>query len=91
MKEEFIALLKQIDREGMDKLIEFLNRSDFFEAPASTRFHGDFEGGLLQHSMKVYEILVEKVKTASKPIEVSEDTLKIVALLHDICKVNYYN
>ena len=56
MKEEFIKLLKEIDREGMDKLIEFLEHSDFFIAPASTRFHGAFEGGLLEHSMKVYEI-----------------------------------
>lgn len=82
MKEEFIKLLKQIDREGMDKLIEFLNRSDFFEAPASTRFHGCFKGGLLEHSMKVYEIL--KTKTEDS------DSVKIIALLHDICKVNYY-
>jgi len=82
MKEEFIKLLKQIDREGMENLIEFLNRSDFFEAPASTRFHGNFKGGLLEHSMKVYEIL--KTKTEDS------DSVKIIALLHDICKVNYY-
>ena len=82
MKEEFITLLKQIDREGMDNLIEFLNRSDFFEAPASTRFHGCFKGGLLEHSMKVYEIL--KTKTEDS------DSVKIIALLHDICKVSYY-
>lgn len=82
MKEEFIKLLEQIDREGMDKLIDFLNKSDFFEAPASTRFHGCFKGGLLEHSMKVYEIL--KTKTEDN------DSVKIIALLHDICKVNYY-
>ena len=82
MKEEFIALLKQVDREGMDNLIDFLNRSDFFEAPASTRFHGCFKGGLLEHSMKVYEIL--KTKTEDS------DSVKIIALLHDICKANFY-
>jgi len=82
MKEEFISLLKQIDREGMDKLIEFIERSDFFEAPASTRFHGSYKGGLLEHSMKVYEIL--KTKTEDS------DSVKIIALLHDICKVNFY-
>ena len=81
MKEQIIELLKTTNREGMDKLIEFLEKSDFFIAPASTRFHGDYAGGLVEHSMKVYEILVEKVKTASKKIEVSEDTLKIVSLL----------
>lgn len=82
MKEEFIALLKQIDREGIDNLIDFLNRSDFFEAPASTRFHGCYKGGLLEHSMKVYEIL--KTKTEDS------DSVKIIALLHDICKANFY-
>ena len=82
MKEEYIELLKGIDREGMDKLIEFLEESDFFEAPASTRYHGSKKSGLLEHSMKVYEIL--KTKTEDN------DSVKIVALLHDICKVNFY-
>ena len=82
MKEEFIKLLQEIPREGMDKLIEFLKASDFFEAPASTRFHGAFRGGLLAHSMKVYEIL--KTKTPDS------DSVRIIALLHDICKANYY-
>ena len=90
MKEEFIQLLKETNREGMDKLIEFLEHSDFFKAPASTRFHGSFEGGLLEHSMKVYEILKEKVKNASIEINVPEDTVIITALLHDICKANFY-
>ena len=90
MKEEFLKLLRTIKREGIEELIKFLESTDFFTAPASTRFHGDFAGGLVEHSMKVYEILVQKVKTSSKPIEVSDDTLKIVALLHDVCKANYY-
>lgn len=82
MKEEFIKLLKETNRDGMDKLIEFLESSDFFEAPASTRYHGNFKGGLLEHSMKVYEILKTKVE--------DNDSTKIVALLHDICKTNFY-
>ena len=90
MKEEFLKLLRSIQREGIDQLIAFIESTDFFTAPASTRFHGDHAGGLLEHSMKVYEILVEKVKNASIKLDVSEDTLKIVALLHDICKVNFY-
>ena len=60
MKEEFINLLKSTNRENMDKLIDFIEKTDFFKAPASTRFHGAFEGGLLEHSMKVYEILKDK-------------------------------
>lgn len=90
MKEEFLKLLKSVKREGMDKLIEFIEKSDFFKAPASTRFHGSREEGLLEHSMKVYEILVDKVKTSIVPIEVSQESLIMIALLHDICKANFY-
>ena len=88
MKEEFINLLKSINREGIDKLISFLEKTDFFKAPASTRFHGSYEGGLVEHSIKVYEILKDKVNKSE--FEFDEDTVKIVALLHDICKLNYY-
>ena len=56
MKEEIIRLLRETNRNGMDKVIEFLEKSDFFTAPASTRFHGAYEGGLAEHSFKVYEI-----------------------------------
>ena len=88
MKEEFLKLLQSVKREGMENLINFLNKSDFFTAPASTRFHGSYEGGLLEHSMKVYEIFKEKVKNSG--LNVPEDTIIISALLHDICKTNFY-
>ena len=65
-----------------------MEKTDFFEAPASTRFHGSYAGGLVEHSIKVYEILCEKVKNSE--YEFDPDTLKISALLHDICKLNYY-
>ena len=90
LKEEFLKILRTVKREGIEDLIKFMESTDFFTAPASTRFHGNYAGGLVEHSMKVYEILVEKVKNSSKKIEVSDDTLKIVALLHDICKANFY-
>ena len=90
MKEEFIELLKSTKRDGIEEIINFLEKTDFFKAPASTRFHGNYEGGLLEHSMKVYEILKYKVKNSVTDINVSDDTLIIVALLHDICKANYY-
>lgn len=88
MKDKIIELLKSTNREGMDKLIEFLEKSDFFKAPASTRFHGNYEGGLAEHSFKVYEILKEKVKFAK--MNIPEDTIIISALMHDICKTNFY-
>lgn len=90
MKEEFIELLKSTKREGIEDLINFIEKTDFFTAPASTRFHGDYEGGLLEHSMKVYEILKHKAKNNVTKMEFAEDTLIIIGLLHDICKVNFY-
>ncbi len=90
MKEEFIKLLKETNREGIEKLLDFLEKSDFYKAPASTRFHGSKEGGLLEHSMKVYEILKQKVATSVLPIEISDESIRIIALLHDICKTNFY-
>ena len=90
MKERFLELLRTIKREGIEDLIKFLENSDFFTAPASTKFHGGYEGGLLEHSLKVYDILCQKVKDPGIELTVSEDTIKIVALLHDICKVNFY-
>ena len=56
MKEEFIELLRSTKREGIEDVIQFIEKTDFYKAPASTRFHGNYEGGLLEHSMKVYEI-----------------------------------
>jgi hypothetical protein len=94
-KEEFITIYKQnIKREGADKLLEFLEKSDFFTAPSSTRFHGSYEGGLVQHSLNVYHCLKDYL---SRPrtkelygMDYSEETIAIVALLHDVCKVNFY-
>lgn len=94
-KNEFIRIYNEkITRAGADKLLEFLEKSDFFTAPASTRYHGAYEGGLLRHSLNVYECLIEylareRVKEKYE-LNVTEETAAIVALLHDICKVNFY-
>ena len=94
-KEQFIQIYTEnIKREGADKLLEFLEKSDFFTAPASTRYHGAYEGGLLQHSLNVYECLVDflarpRVKERYK-LEPTAETAAIIALLHDVCKVNFY-
>ena len=90
-KEKFIQFLRKTNREGIEDLINFIEeKTDFFTAPASTRFHGSHEGGLLEHSMKVYEILDYKIKNNVIDLHVPEDTIIIVSLLHDICKVNFY-
>ena len=88
MKEQFIELLKSTNREGIESVIAFLEKTDFYAAPASTKYHGAYKGGLLEHSMKVYEILKEKIK--NEKLDVKEDTIIISALLHDICKLNFY-
>ncbi len=79
-----------IEREGADKLLEWLQGSDFFTAPASTRFHGCYEGGLLRHSLNVYDCLLKQLEAAGLSDVYPQETLAIVALLHDVCKVNYY-
>ena len=94
-REEFIKIYKEnITREGSDKLLEFLEKSDFFTAPASTRYHGAYEGGLLRHSLNVYECLKEYLARERVQqmygLKASEESAAIVALLHDICKVNFY-
>ncbi|WP_373899302.1 HD domain-containing protein [Haloimpatiens sp. FM7315] len=88
VKERILNLLGSIDRKGIDKVIKYLEESDFFIAPASTRFHGNYEGGLGEHSLNVYELFKEKNERYD--FGLSEDTVKIVSLLHDICKVNFY-
>lgn len=98
LKDEFIEIYTtNIKREGADKLLEYLlsSKSDFFTAPASTRFHGSYEGGLLEHSLNVYHCLKDyaardRVKNVYG-LNASEETLALTALLHDICKVNFYS
>lgn len=97
LKQEFLDIYNtNITREGADKLLEYLlsDKSDFFTAPASTRFHGAYEGGLLEHSLNVYHCLKdylsrERAKTVYG-MNYSEETVAVSALLHDICKVNFY-
>lgn len=89
-KNEFISIYKQcVQREGADAFLDYLAKTDFFSAPASTRFHGAYEGGLCFHSLNVYKRLKELVALEPK-IKVSEETIAICGLLHDVCKTGYY-
>lgn len=88
-KEEFISLLRSTNRDGIEGLIEWLEKSDFFVAPASTRFHGAYEGGLLDHSLNVYNE-AKRLVVAYPEINAKEESVIIAALLHDICKANLY-
>ena len=90
----FEELLGSVQRTGMDKLMNYIKKkTDFYSAPASTRFHLSCEGGLLQHSLNVYDCLAAK---RENPIwqniltGIPEESLIIMALLHDLCKTNFY-
>lgn len=87
MKDRFIGLLKFTNREGIENLINWLeNETDFFTAPASTKYHLDRECGLLEHSLNVYDELKDECGTRG----MARPSIIISALLHDICKANYY-
>lgn len=90
----FEELMNSVTREGKDKLMDYIkNKTDFYKAPASTQFHLSCEGGLLQHSLNVYDCLMAKKDSPiwKKTFEkISDESLIIMALLHDLCKVNFY-
>lgn len=89
-KNEFISLLKTINRDNanIEGLITKLGASDFFTAPASTKYHGAFKGGLCRHSLDVYIVLKNLV--VQNNLEIDNDSLVICALLHDFSKMNLY-
>lgn len=95
-KERFIEIYKEkIKRDGADKLLEYLLSPgcDFFTAPASSRFHLSCEGGLCEHSLNVYDCLVAYLNSdMSKNLgfNYSEESIAIVSLLHDLCKIGVY-
>ena len=94
-KNRFMEIYKtHIKREGADRLLTYLEKSDFFTAPSSTRFHCSYEGGLCEHSLNVYDCLKDYLSRDfvrnRYNLNPSEEKIAIVALLHDLCKVNTY-
>ncbi len=96
MKDEFIEIFQEnITREGADALLDYLmNKSDFFTAPASAKFHGSYPGGLCEHSVNVYDCLKDYLARPRVEelygLEYSPETVAIAALLHDLCKIGCY-
>lgn len=91
--EKFEQLLTSVKRDGIDKLLAYIRKSDFYRAPASTRFHSCHDGGLLEHSLNLYECLLSKKQNpiwAEVLREVDDESLILVALLHDLCKSYLY-
>lgn len=96
-KERFVSIFREkIKREGSEDLLNFLlsESSDFFTAPASTRYHGAEAGGLCRHSLNVYDCLCDQLARPRMKnlygIHYSEESIAISALLHDLCKINFY-
>lgn len=90
LKNEFLDICRrEIERDGLSEILDWLETTDFYAAPASTRFHGNYEGGLLEHSLNVYHAL-NKLSGQFKELELSPESIAIAALFHDLCKVNYY-
>ena len=94
MKDEFIKIYQEnIKREGATELLEYISKSDFFEAPASSRFHMSVKGGLCAHSVNVFKRLVANAETefgADWEKHLSKESLAICGLLHDLCKIRFY-
>lgn len=87
-KERFLSLCSKIERAGINDLLDWLEKSDFYTCPASTKFHDVCAGGLLQHSLNVYDELKRLLTVYS--VKVNEESIIIVSLFHDLCKVNFY-
>lgn len=92
-KSRFMSIIRMINRDGVAELVRYLeNETDFFTAPASTKYHGAFEGGLLAHSLDVYDRLRYcYVNTGWEGKGITPEGEAIVALFHDVCKVNCYH
>jgi len=87
-KEEFLQMYNEyVKRQGSQEFLDWLLKTDFFTAPASTKYHGACEGGLLLHSLNVYKTLRERYFEEGKD---SEESFAICALLHDLCKAQFY-
>lgn len=93
-KEEFLTIFdEQIHRQGAADLKNYLLRSDFFTAPASTRYHCAYEGGLCEHSINVYRRLLANVRMQfgeEWESKVSHESVAVCGLLHDLCKIDFY-
>lgn len=90
IKDHFLEIYaSEIHRPGADKLLQWLETTDFFTAPASICFHLAREGGLAEHSLHVYQRLAELCMRESG-VQIDPESVAICGLLHDVCKVNVY-
>ena len=87
-REKFMELMRKTERAGVEDMLKWLDTTDFYSAPASTRYHGSYPGGLVQHTLNVaYEL---KQLVDFYDIKIPKDSILICALGHDFCKINTY-
>lgn len=90
-KERFITICNtHIHRDGIDRLLEYLKETDFYTAPASSKFHLSVPGGLLRHSLNVYDELLRLVNAYGFEDKISHESIAITSLFHDFCKIGLY-
>jgi hypothetical protein len=91
-KEAILTLLNSVKRRGMDSLIDYIeNKTDYFTAPASVRYHGCYQGGLAEHHLDVYNCFKQLQETPQfKQHNFPEESVILISLLHDMCKTNFY-
>lgn len=94
LKKEFIELVKKdIHRDGIDNLLDALEKTDFYKSPASTKYHGSYPGGLVDHSINVYYSLLDFMTFIYGPDwtqRYSQESIAIISLFHDLCKIGRY-
>lgn len=88
IKKEIITELSAVQREGIDQLIDHLEKHEFFASPASTKFHGNYVGGLAAHSLMVYKEFDFLLRRYSGTLE--QDSRRIAGICHDVCKIGVY-
>ena len=88
LKDRFYAIFQEhVTRDGAKELLAWLEGTDFFTAPASTRYHCACPSGLLLHSLNVYDVMMEKHFEEG---EDSRESFALCSLLHDLCKAQFY-
>ena len=91
MKNRYIELWQSVKRDGVPELLAWLETTDFYTAPCSTKYHLSREGGLLEHSMNVYVALNDSLHyRGTDALKTDQESVIISALAHDFCKINFY-
>lgn len=83
-----LNLLQEVKRDGMKDLIEYLDNSDYFLAPASTKYHNNFHGGLCLHSLNVTLMFGQRIQRVNTKLD--RESAILCGMLHDVCKIDYY-